>query len=72
MTDTVVIRHRDRAAGHLAAVDEFRHQLRQEYAKADGYRDRALIADLNADIGHGLKAAEVEAILAVSAALIRR
>lgn len=56
--------HRETALGHLGAVHAAVLALRDEYARPR--HDRAAVADLQADIGRGLKIAEVHATLAVA------
>lgn len=56
--------HRSRATNHLKAVQATAAALRDEYQQPS--HDRAVVADLNANITRGLKIAEVEAILAVA------
>lgn len=56
--------HRETALDHLGAVQAAVHALRDEYARP--HHDRAAVADLQADIGRGLKIAEVHATLAVA------
>lgn len=59
--------HRQQAIAHLASAKAAALALRDAYGQPR--HDRAHIADLNAEIGRGLKIAEIEATLAVAEAI---
>lgn len=56
--------HQERSEGHLRAVQANRDTLRNLYR--DPNRNPQLVARLNADLGDGLKLAEIHATLAVA------
>lgn len=62
-----MITHRQKAVRHIEASKAAAAALQDAYAAPR--HDRALIADLNADINRGLKIAEIEAVLAVADAI---